>query len=285
MGIPTISKPTKWFSNKGLSLNFPPFLSKSKSSTSLPLLPPAVPLPPLNETTKKEELRQVFHRFDHDGDGKISSEELSAYFASIGDNVSSNVVRRVIKDFDNDGDELLGFEDFVELMEGGDDGDDIKRAFEMYEGDKGCGCITPVGLQQMLGRLGDVRSYEECKAMIGVFDLDGNGVLDFNEFQHMMKGVEANRNEIPLEGADLCFSAAENSNKAKLMQIRQMIAEKLKTSESSVEKSVKYLPGGVGVDALEPVIEVAQPYGDVCGGGVRVVAVLGKQRVRYVPAL
>ncbi|MBA0809940.1 hypothetical protein Gohar_001967, partial [Gossypium harknessii] len=172
MGIATISKPTKWFSNKGLSLNFPPFLSKSKSSTSLPLSPPTVPLPPLNKTTKKEELRQVFHRFDHDGDGKISSEELSAYFASIGDNVSSNVVRRVIKDFDNDGDELLGFEDFVELMEGGDDGDDIKRAFEMYEGDKGCGCITPVGLQQMLGRLGDVRSYEECKAMIGVFDLD-----------------------------------------------------------------------------------------------------------------
>ncbi|KAA3476400.1 putative calcium-binding protein CML41 [Gossypium australe] len=196
MGIATISKPTKWFSYKGLSLVFPPFLSKSKSSTSLPLSPPTVPLPPLNKTTKNEELRQVFHRFDHNGDGKISSEELSAYFASIGDNVSSNVVRRVIKDFDNDGDELLGFEDFVKLMEGGDDGDDIKRAFEMYEGDKGCGCITPVGLQQMLGRLGDVRSYEECKAMIGVFDLDGNGVLDFNEFQHMMKGVEPNRNEI-----------------------------------------------------------------------------------------
>lgn len=41
----------------------------------------------------------------------------------------------------------------------------------------------------------------------------------------------------------------------------------------------------MGVDALEPVIEVAQPYGDVCGVGVRAVAVLGKYRVRYVPAL
>ncbi|XVF36168.1 hypothetical protein REPUB_Repub19eG0034900 [Reevesia pubescens] len=196
MEIAIISKPTKWFSNKGLRLSLPKLIIRSKSeSSSTSSLPPSPTVPPAetlnNCTTKEGQLQEVFRRFDSDGDGKISSEGLCAYFTSIGDNLSRDEAQRVIKDFDNNGDNLLEFKDFVKLMEGDNNegtDDDIKRAFEMYEVDKGCGCITPVGLQQMLNRLGDVKSYEECVAMIRVFDLDGNGVLDFHEFQQMMRG-------------------------------------------------------------------------------------------------
>ncbi|XP_022772169.1 probable calcium-binding protein CML41 [Durio zibethinus] len=188
MEMASISKPTKWFSNKGLRLSHPRLRSKSKSSSSLPPSP-TVPAPTQLNSTKEKELQEVFRRFDSNGDGKISSEELSAYFASVGDNISREEAQRVIKDFDNNGDKMLEFKDFVKLMEGDNEGDDdVKRAFEMYEVDKGCGCITPVGLQQMLNRLGDVKSFEESVAMIQVFDLDGNGVLDFHEFQQMMRG-------------------------------------------------------------------------------------------------
>jgi calcium-binding protein CML len=38
----------------------------------------------------------------------------------------------------------------------------------------------------MLHRLGDAKSYDDCVAMIHVFDIDGNGVLDFHEFNQMM---------------------------------------------------------------------------------------------------
>ncbi|CAN1294346.1 Probable calcium-binding protein CML41 [Linum perenne] len=38
----------------------------------------------------------------------------------------------------------------------------------------------------MLNRLGDRKSLDECSAMIRPFDLYGNGVLDFQEFQNMM---------------------------------------------------------------------------------------------------
>ncbi|OMO87638.1 hypothetical protein CCACVL1_08857 [Corchorus capsularis] len=193
MEIASISKPIKlWFSNKSSRLSLPR-LGSSKSKSSSSLSPPSSTTVVVDHTstTKEEEFRQVFHRFDSDGDGKISGEELSAYFVSIGDNsLSREDAEMVIKDFDNNGDNLLEFNDFVKLMEGSGDKeeeDDIKRAFEMYEVDKGSGCITPVGLQQMLNRLGDVKSYQECVAMIQVFDLDGNGVLDFHEFQQMMK--------------------------------------------------------------------------------------------------
>ncbi|KAK8572537.1 hypothetical protein V6N13_048129 [Hibiscus sabdariffa] len=182
MEIFSISKPlTKWFSNKGLRLSFPRLRSKPKPSR-------AATAPALANTTKEEALRAVFRRFDSDGDGKISSKELIAYFASIGDKMSTEEAQRVIEDFDNNGDEFMEFKDFMKLMEGDNEGDDIRRAFEMFEGNKGSGCITPVGLQQTLNRLGDVKSYEECVAMIRVFDLDGNGVLDFHEFQEMMRG-------------------------------------------------------------------------------------------------
>ncbi|XP_028791586.1 probable calcium-binding protein CML41 [Neltuma alba] len=140
---------------------------------------------------KKETLRHVFDHFDVDKDGKISCDELMHYMASAGDSVTHNGAKRVIRDFDSDGDGLLGYGDFVRLLEHKDTGessdDDVLRsAFQMFEVSKGCGSITPKGLQQMLQQLGDLKSHEECAAMIRVFDLDGNGSLDFHEFQQMM---------------------------------------------------------------------------------------------------
>ncbi|MCL7027216.1 hypothetical protein MKW94_015301 [Papaver nudicaule] len=64
--------------------------------------------------------------------------------------------------------------------------EDLKLAFEMYEAEKGCGCITPKSLQRMLNRLGEDKSYEQCVSMIQYFDLDKNGTLDFHEFHQMM---------------------------------------------------------------------------------------------------
>ncbi|KAF7829706.1 putative calcium-binding protein CML41 [Senna tora] len=140
---------------------------------------------------KKEVLKDVFDRFDADKDGRISSKELMDYLASVGESVTHKVAERVIREFDSDGDELLEYGDFVRLIEEEDNDesswDDVLRtAFHMFEADKGCGYITPKGLQQMLRRLGDVKSHHECAAMIRVFDLDGNGFLDFHEFHQMM---------------------------------------------------------------------------------------------------
>ena len=62
----------------------------------------------------------------------------------------------------------------------------MKTAFEMFEVEKGSGCITPKGLQNMLTKLGESRTYGECEAMINYYDIDGNGVLDYHEFRQMM---------------------------------------------------------------------------------------------------
>ncbi|QCE16584.1 probable calcium-binding protein CML41 [Vigna unguiculata] len=154
-------------------------------------LPLPAPAPLIGPPGPKVEngLKDVFDHLDVDKDGKISSSELTDYFASVGESVSHKVAERVINEFDSDGDELLDFGDFEKLMkqdESKDVEDVLRSAFEMFEVEKGCGCITPKGLQQMLRQLGDVKSHDECVAMIRPFDLDGNGFLDFHEFQQMM---------------------------------------------------------------------------------------------------
>ncbi|KAE7999867.1 hypothetical protein FH972_004256 [Carpinus fangiana] len=187
-----VPKPSKWFSNKSLRVSLHRRGSKSGSSTTSMSSPgsPRSPVPPRALTPKcsnrEDELKEVFRYFDDDKDGKISALELRAYFGSIGEYMSHEEAQGVIDDLDSDGDKLLDFQDFLRLMKRDGDDEDLKKAFEMFEWEKGSGCITPRGLQRMLQRLGDTKSFEECKAMIQVYDIDGNGVLDFNEFHQMM---------------------------------------------------------------------------------------------------
>ncbi|CAI9763692.1 unnamed protein product [Fraxinus pennsylvanica] len=135
-------------------------------------------------TAKEDETRQVFSYFDNDNDGRISVDELMAYFTSIGESITHDEAQKIVQEFDKNGDNLLEFEEFVGLME--NDDNILRKAFEVFEVEKGSGCITAEGLRQVFRRLGNAKSYQECEAMIRVFDLDGNGVLDFYEFHKMM---------------------------------------------------------------------------------------------------
>ncbi|PON37443.1 Parvalbumin [Parasponia andersonii] len=195
-----VSKSKRWFSNKSLNkLSFNrrrrSTTKSSSSSSSTSASPLSSPLCLARDTStrsgnKEEELRQVFRHFNGNGDGKISALELRSYFGSIGEYMSHEEAQAVIKDFDTDGDDLIDFQDFLKMIkrdQDDHDGDDrdLKNAFEMFELERGC--ITPKSLQRMLVRLGDQsKSYDDCAAMIRVFDTDGNGMLDFEEFHQMM---------------------------------------------------------------------------------------------------
>jgi calcium-binding protein CML len=132
---------------------------------------------------------RVFEHFDNNGDGNISPSELQQCVgATSGGELSLAEAEAVVELHDSNGDGLLGLEDFLRLVEGGEEEEkvnDLREAFKMYEMD-GCGSITPKSLRRMLSRLGESKSIDECTTMIAQFDLNGDGVLNFDEFRTMM---------------------------------------------------------------------------------------------------
>lgn len=176
---------------KNLRVILPRLRSKSSnSSQSSPRTPKSSKNISRRNSSREDEFREVFRHFDTDNDGKISAFELRAYFGSIGEHMSHEDAQEIVDELDTDGDNFINFEDFKKLLmqkEGSSEEDEsIKSAFEMYELEKGCGRITPKSLQRVLSRLGDSKSYDECVTMIQVYDIDGNGELDYHEFRQMM---------------------------------------------------------------------------------------------------
>ncbi|XP_078165824.1 putative calcium-binding protein CML31 [Carex rostrata] len=147
--------------------------------------------PPSTVTIQQQscDLQRIFCYFDENGDGKISPSELQNCMRATGAELSSEEAEEAVRLSDSDGDGELGLEDFVKLVEAEDEHEKDKNlmdAFKMYEMD-GRGCITPKSLRRMLRKMGEDRTVEDCTAMIGQFDLNGDGVLSFDEFKIMMK--------------------------------------------------------------------------------------------------
>ncbi|KAK8695065.1 hypothetical protein V6N13_072607 [Hibiscus sabdariffa] len=138
---------------------------------------------------RSEEYERVLRYFDRDGDGKVSASELSHRLGQMGGKLVLNEALVAVEALDSNGDGLLDLQDLINLMDE-DNGEedklrDLREAFGMYDED-GCGFITPKGLKKMLSKLGESKSIDECKLMIKHFDINGDGVLSFEEFRVMM---------------------------------------------------------------------------------------------------
>ncbi|KAJ4817807.1 Calcium-binding protein [Rhynchospora pubera] len=163
-----------------------PFIAKNRADSSNMQEPISSP----SSTRQRScELQRIFCYFDENGDGRISPSELRNCMLASGEELSSEEAEEAVRFTDSDGDGELDLDDFIKLIESEDEHEEDKNlleAFQMYEMD-GSGCITPKALRQMLRRLGEDRTVEDCTDMIRRFDLNGDGVLSFDEFKIMMK--------------------------------------------------------------------------------------------------
>ncbi|KAK8916427.1 putative calcium-binding protein CML19 [Platanthera zijinensis] len=159
-------------------------VSPKKSKKPLSPAPAAVP----RESTAGREFERVFCYFDEDGDGKISAAELRNCLRAVGEELSPEEAEEVVESSDSDGDGMLEYHDFARLAvadEAEERGRTLRLAFEAYELE-GKGCITAASLRQALRRLGEDWGVGDCRNMIKKFDLDGDGVISFDEFELMM---------------------------------------------------------------------------------------------------
>ncbi|XP_073016699.1 calcium-binding allergen Ole e 8-like [Primulina eburnea] len=137
-----------------------------------------------------DEVRKVFQRFDSNGDGKISKEELSGVLEALGSSTSAEEVAKMMAEIDTDKDGHINLEEFAAFCK--DDADpynsaekELKEAFELYDQDHD-GKISAAELHLILTRLGEHCSVADCAGMIESVDSDGDGFVSFDEFKKMM---------------------------------------------------------------------------------------------------
>ncbi|KAF8380415.1 hypothetical protein HHK36_027901 [Tetracentron sinense] len=142
------------------------------------------------------QLEQVFKLIDTNGDGKISSFELSEVLLCLGHEklTAAKEAEVIVREVDCNGDGFIDLEEFMEVVGGNSEigfsckDDDLMDAFLVFDSDKN-GFISAKELQHVLVSLGyDKCSLDECFLMIKGIDRDGDGLVDFEEFRSMMVG-------------------------------------------------------------------------------------------------
>lgn len=135
-----------------------------------------------------EEMKQVFNKFDTNKDGKISPEEYKGILRALGKgNPLTKEVEKIFEVADLDGDGFIDFKEFVEVQKkgGGLKMVDLQGAFRAFDKD-GDGKITVEEVFELLQKLGERCSLQDCRRMVRAVDANGDGVIDMDEFLTMM---------------------------------------------------------------------------------------------------
>ncbi|RYR72040.1 hypothetical protein Ahy_A02g006234 isoform A [Arachis hypogaea] len=185
---------------------FTPFFSflhrKSKSLFNLPKPAPSFDFDEFSasflDMNLSRQFQQVFKLIDSNGDGKISTTELSETLLCLGYNkcMAKKEAERMVRALDFNGDGFVDFDEFMVVMREGiatteeeeeEEDEYLMDAFHVFDSDKN-GLISAKELRRVLVNLGcDRCSIRECKRMIKSVDKNGDGFVDFDEFRSMMK--------------------------------------------------------------------------------------------------
>lgn len=137
------------------------------------------------------ELKQAFDMFDKNNDGKISSEELGCVLRTLGHNHSQKEVEEMIKNVDTNENGFVEYDEFLTMMRRASyeqplNSDDARKreAFAVFDMD-GNGYIDKHELKYVMRRLGENLSDEDLKAMFSEADINGDGLIDYDEFSRL----------------------------------------------------------------------------------------------------
>ena len=139
-----------------------------------------------------EEFRHCFEQLDVNDNGKIGMKELGSVLRCFGINPTEAEVQDIINEVDADGNGTLDFEEFVSLMcKRMTDTDvelELKNAFNIIDLDVN-GRINAAELKRLFDASGAKVTDEEVEEMIREADLDGDGLIDLDEFKRVVASM------------------------------------------------------------------------------------------------
>jgi len=168
-------------------------LKSKRTKSGVPLQAPATPR--VVRDSELAELEIAFKVFDANGDGQICIAELGAVLRSLGGEVSEDELQLIMDDADKNQDGFICLEEFKAVNRSfaskvGDAGspreDPIREAFATFDKD-GNNLISADELRAVLQSLGDKgHTLEDCRRMISQVDKDGDGFVDYKEFESLL---------------------------------------------------------------------------------------------------
>ncbi|XP_055682758.1 calmodulin-A-like isoform X4 [Lutzomyia longipalpis] len=131
------------------------------------------------------EFKEAFMLFDKDEDGTITMAELGVVMRSLGQRPTETELRDMVNEVDQDGNGTIEFNEFLQMMskkmKGADGEDELREAFRVFDKNND-GLISSSELRHVMTNLGEKLSEEEVDDMIKEADLDGDGMVNYNEF-------------------------------------------------------------------------------------------------------
>ncbi|KAI6660909.1 Calmodulin-like [Oopsacas minuta] len=135
------------------------------------------------------ELKEAFRLFDMNEDGYISSDELVKVMRRLGHHPTESEVEEMIGDVDLDGNEVIDFAEFVSMMARKMNEveleKEIRSSFQLFDRDQD-GFISAEDLQRVMTAIGIDTNAEQATDMIREADIDGNQLINYEEFVKIM---------------------------------------------------------------------------------------------------
>ena len=140
---------------------------------------------------KKAELKKLFNYFDQDNIGYITTKEMINKIKSIGDSsIEDSEVQDLIKDLDSDGNGRVELSEFMNLMyqkmKETDTEEELSEAFKGFKRNQNSECINPNEIKHVLLALGEKVTDEEIEEMLKEADIDGDGLINYEEFARLI---------------------------------------------------------------------------------------------------
>ncbi|KAK6171162.1 hypothetical protein SNE40_019410 [Patella caerulea] len=129
--------------------------------------------------------KEAFSLFDKDGDGTITTDELGTVMRSLGQEPTDQELQDMINEVDADGNGTIDFEEFLQMMnrklKETDSDEELREAFRVFDKD-GNGYISAHELRHVMTNLGEILTDHEVNEMIKEADLDGDGLVNYEDF-------------------------------------------------------------------------------------------------------